>query len=158
MPTKNPMTIDNVFARMVVAVPKKPAAELVAIKARRRKVERLNPEKFFGFEDVDGFKEKALEKLDGQEAGIAIAAKGYPEIDYSFLAWRKKNTRLPAFIVLDLDSNKFSLSVDDDEDFSFEPDLPEAIANQFQKVIKYPSAGGRNWNRKPLQFPPTSRE
>lgn len=114
-----------------------------AVKATARK------KRFFGFETVSDSAEEAVQKMEAKIKRLQMFQKGFPELDYSFLGWRKKNTKLPAFMVIDLDKNTFKLGVEPmGRDFSnrldleasrsdFEPDLPVEIEEQYRGTINY---------------------
>lgn len=134
--------IPDVLSRMVLA-PKSNMTTKVKI---NKGLEKLDADDFFGFENVESQLEELQTATGRDRITTEMAKRGFPELDYTFLAWRKKDSKLPAFMVLDLESNHFVLKVEasgdkvtdeDDVMWSFEPDLPEAITNQFEASIIY---------------------
>ena len=133
-------TIPTVLKKMVVAEKESQVEpKLKAVKTQMGKLKGFRRLIGFGFEKRQAT--KSLARLEKEKVHLEMASLGYPELDYSFLAWRKKGTKLPAFMVLDLKSDTFTLSVEamdpgDDPWVSFTPDLPEAIKDQFWGSVR----------------------
>lgn len=153
MAQKQVATIPHVLKTMVVAEEKSPKTEsrLTDINGKIKKLKGFRVSDVFGFEKEQT--PKAITQLEKEKFHLEMALLGFREMDYSFLGWRNKITRLPAFMILDLESNEFSLAVeayeDEDDDVEFEPQLPDAIEDQFEDVIQYlgtKSRKTRGWN------------
>lgn len=136
-------TLENIFRKMVVADPKDPGARLREIKAQIKRLE-VDEDNYFGFEDIEDQIEDATRNLTKEQNHILRARQGFKELDYSFLAWRKKDTKLPAFIIVELESEdgKFRISVEPDDEgtkyeFEISPDLPEVLRDHFEEVMDH---------------------
>jgi len=144
MPPKKSQTatMENVFARMVVRVPEgdRLKEELARAKNELNRINRLNEDSFYGFESFDEEKDAAELWVARLKTRAVMAKKGYPELDYTFLGWRNKVTQLPAFIVLGLDNNEFTISVCAADSINSYVDLsvlPAPIIRQYAEVIGY---------------------
>lgn len=135
------LDIPGVLSRMVLA-PKPITAKL------SKSLNKLDQGEFFGFEAVDDQFDELQTKADQEVVRAKMAKLGFSELDFTFLAWQKKDTKLPAFMVLDLDSTEFTITVrsmidegivvvdiDDDIIWSIEPTLPTALDKQYEKSI-----------------------
>lgn len=138
-------TIRDIFSKAVVIYPGNPTIRLREIEKSLKKVEKLDSSDYFGFEDPESQIEELELKLEKEKTHILMARKGFREIDPEFLEWRKKTDKLPAFIILELDSEskEFRISVNPDEDdieeslFETDPELPEALEKRFHEVQVY---------------------
>lgn len=158
--------IKKVVETMVSPLPvvENPQEKIRAIDLHIQKTKSLNGGLFFKFESFTEEVKEAVDKLKAEQSALTMAMMGYPEIDHSFLAWRKKDSKMPAFMVLDLENNTFSISVepyngfDEQEgkvdhkhtEFEFSPDLPDALQDHFEETIKYLanlSAKSYSWNQ-----------
>ncbi len=135
-------SIKGILETMVFDLPS--ATQQNKLPQLERSLEELDSENFFAFEAVDDKIEELEANLAAEKVRLQMAKLGYPELDYSFLAWQKKDTKLPAFMVLSLDSNEFSITVESTSDrvidiedtmWSIEPTLPEAILDQYENSI-----------------------
>lgn len=134
--------IPDVLSRMVLA----PKLKSDSVSKLNKSLGKLDAGEFFGFENIAP-QIKEIQIISERETVTAeMAKRGFPELDYTFLAWRKKVTKLPAFMVLDLNSNQFTIKVEpindnvnniDDIVWSVEPLLPEAMLVQFEDSIIY---------------------
>ena len=108
-------------------------------------LDRLDADDFFGFEAVEDQFKELQNKADQELVRAKMAKLGYCELDYTFLAWQKKGTKLPAFMVLNLDSNEFIISAEsimgerviniNQTEWSTEPSLPAAMSKQYEEAI-----------------------
>jgi hypothetical protein len=98
--------------------------------------------RFFNFENVPEASAELLTQLKSTEKHFEMALKGFPSLflDISFLSYCNKETDLPVFMVLDLDTKLFSLTVSDRGGFdyavSFTPNLPPEIEQQYLGTIQ----------------------
>lgn len=142
--------IDKVVKTMVVPEKvKNPEKRVLVLEESIRAVRTsLREGHFFAFEAVSESAEEEIQKRQAEINHLRMSMEGFPELDYSFLAWRKKNTKLPAFMVVDLNTNTFTLTVSplesdsgrldlEDSGFDFRPDLPGEIADQYMESINY---------------------
>jgi len=136
------ISIKGVLESMVFDLPS--ATQQSKLPKLERSLDDLNTGEFFAFEAVDEKIEELEAELTAEKVRLQMASLGYPQLDYSFLAWQKKDTKLPAFMVLSLDSNEFSITVESEVDrvvdlddimWSTEPTLPEAILDQYENSI-----------------------
>ena len=158
--------IKKVVETMISPLPKfeQPQEMIKRIESQIQKVKSLNGGSFFKFESFTEEVQDTIDQLKAEQSAVTMAMLGYPEIDHSFLAWRKKNTKMPAFMVLDLENNRFSISVEpyngfDEQhgkvdhghtEFEFSPDLPKALQDHFVETVKYIanlSAKSYSWNQ-----------
>ncbi|HBC44974.1 MAG: hypothetical protein UX08_C0013G0027 [Candidatus Collierbacteria bacterium GW2011_GWB1_45_35] len=136
------LDIPGVLSRMVLT----PKSKTGSVSKLSERLEKIDTDVFFGFENVDSQLKDLQTATEREFITIEMAKRGFPELDYSFLAWRKKVSKLPAFMVLGLETNEFSVSVEamrsdivdlNDIDYEFEPDLPKVIMDQFLDSILY---------------------
>lgn len=143
-----PLTIDNVISKMVVV----DTMDVATARTRREALEKkLRGGFFLPFELQSTDADQVILDLKGVEARAEMLKKGYKALDYSFLSWRFKDTRLPAFAVFDAKSerNRFMISVStwttgaanirtaNDVTARFEPELPDEIRHQYRDTIVY---------------------
>ena len=109
------------------------------------KLNKLKVKEFFPFENV----KEQIDELQRAKAIVQtsdmMADQGYPELDYTFLSWyRDRTKKLPAFMVLDLNTNKFVLTVESmggtirslgDLTWNIKPALPTSITHQYSEMI-----------------------
>lgn len=120
----------------------------LAVRSKINKgLEKLDSDDFFGFENMSS----QLQELQTATARDRITAEmaelGFPELDYSFLAWyRDRTKKLPAFMVLNLDTNEFRITVESlggnifdlsNIEYGFDPTLPEAIWRKYEESLLY---------------------
>lgn len=165
MVAKTLQPIKKVVETMVLPVPKldQPQEKIRQIESQIQRVRNLNGGSFFKFESFTEEVQETIDQLKAEQSIVTMAMMGYPEIDHSFLSWRKKDTKMPAFMVLDLETNTFSIEVtpyngfDEQEgrvdhkhtEFEFRPDLPTTLQDHFEETIKYLanlSAKSYSWN------------
>ena len=137
------ISIKGVLESMVSVLPT--ATQQNKLPLLERSLEDLNTREFFAFEAVEGKIEELEAKLKAEKVRLQMASLGYPQLDYSFLTWQKKESKMPAFMVLTLDSNEFSIivepntsramDIENDVIWSIEPDLPEAVQWQYENSI-----------------------
>lgn len=166
MATKTLTPIKKVVGTMVSPLPEldQPQEKIKLIESQIQRVRSLNGGSFFKFESFTEEVQEAIDQLRTEQSIVTMAMMGYPEIDHGFLAWRQKNTKMPAFMVLDLENNRFSISVEpyngfDEQhgkvdhghtEFEFSPDLPKALEDHFTETVKYLanlSAKSYSWNQ-----------
>ena len=97
----------------------------------------LNP---FGFEGADDEVETFRHKLERKIKRLEMNQAAYPkELEYNILALLQEETKLPAFVVYNLDDCDFTLEVEANEDnepnISFDPELPSAITDLYRPAI-----------------------
>lgn len=138
------LTIKDVLGKMVLA-PVLDDNTNARIERGLEKIKDIDTQ-FFGFEDIDSQIDEVTGRIAKDTTRAEMAKLGYPELDFSFLAMRKKDSKLPAFMVFNLDSNEFSITTECSEDratdisdviWSIEPDLPLPLSALYEEAIVY---------------------
>lgn len=149
-------TIKDIFSKMVVGTPgENQGGRLKEINKALRKIEDADVDSFFGFERVQIDNEDATLELERERLRIKMARRGFKELDPTFLSWRKKTDKLPAYMIveIDTDSGQFRITVSPDGfskgeyDWEIDPDLPELLKDQFHDAndYLYDLAKKKNW-------------
>lgn len=139
-------SIQHVIETMVVTDP----IDAATAKNRREALERkLHRGFFLPFEVTGNDAGDQIRDLKAVEERAKMLTQGYRPLDYTFLAWRREQNKLPVFAVFDAKSsmNSFHISIETrewqagnvrglaDVDYHFSPDLPEDIRFQYRDTI-----------------------
>lgn len=91
----------------------------------------------FGFEGKEGI-DSAIKNLEKQQKSLEVALAGFPtELSLEVLSLVNPITNFPYFMVLGIHDNKFSLSVNEDGEFTnVSPRIPNAMLEQYAKTAK----------------------
>jgi hypothetical protein len=129
---------------MVLHPPSTTVAERALVQLEER-LSRLRTGQFFSFEAVEKDIPTLQEKIHRGKEALRMFNLGFPLLDPSFLGWMKKDTGMPAFMVLRLNgSNEFSIRVlptlariDNIQTiiWTIKPDLPDVFLEQYEEVI-----------------------
>lgn len=139
-------SIQHVVETMVI----EDAIDAATAKSRREGLERKIHHGFFlPFELTHSDADDQIKDLKAVEERAQMKAKGYRPLDYTFLAWRREQNKLPVFAVFDAKSsvNFFHISISTrewhaenirgmaDVNYRFSPELPSEIAFQYRDTI-----------------------
>lgn len=134
--------IQTVLKTMVLPPPDA-KLDLTTVTKIEGKLSNLFFDDFYSFEDAGEEIERLQKQFLAAKKHLEMAKAGFRKLNYTFLSWCGEN-RLPAFVILSIDSNHFEVTVEprhskvdniDDVAVDMNPNLCQTLLHQFDEAF-----------------------